>query len=224
MIECKGVVLAFGQDHAFSGVSLTVRPGESVFLTGPSGSGKSSLLYCLSGLIQPTDGTVEFEGEDVGALSHEERCTLRRNKFGFVFQSAELIPELTLVENVALPMELRRGGGQRRARKRALTLLGLLGIEDLANRRPTQVSGGQAQRASIARAMINEPAALFADEPTGALDRTNGEAVFAALTGLTREAGTALVLVTHDEKLADRADRRIRLRDGLIEPATPVAS
>lgn len=218
------MVLAFGQDHALSGVSLTIHPGESVFLTGPSGSGKSSLLYCLSGLIQPTAGTVEFEGEDVGALSNEERCTLRRNKFGFVFQSAELISELTLVENVALPMELRRGGGPRRARRRALTLLGLLGIEDLANRRPTQVSGGQAQRASIARAMINEPAVLFADEPTGALDRTNGEAVFAALTGLTREAGTALVLVTHDEKLADRADRRIRLRDGLVEPATPVAS
>lgn len=220
LIESRGVVLAFGQDQALRGVSVKIGHGESVSLTGPSGSGKSSLLYCLSSLIRPTSGAVFFDGEDIGGLSEEDRCTLRRTCFGFVFQSAELIPELTLAENVALPMELRRGGGARRAHKRALALMDSLGIAELAGRRPTQVSGGQAQRAAIARAMINEPAVLFADEPTGALDRQNGDGVFASLMQLTRDAGSTLVLVTHDEKLAERTGTRVALRDGQIaEPS-----
>ncbi|MGI8418211.1 MAG: ABC transporter ATP-binding protein [Nakamurella sp.] len=210
------MVLSYGQDHALRGVSVRMGPGESISLTGPSGSGKSSLLYCLSGLIRPTTGGVFFAGEDIGGLSDEDRCSLRRECFGFVFQSAELIPELTLVENVALPLELRRGGGARKARARAVALLELLGIAELAGRRPTQVSGGQAQRTAIARAMINEPAVLFADEPTGALDHANGEAVFSLLMKLTQQAGTTLVLVTHDDRLADRTGRRIQLLDGQV--------
>jgi len=186
-----------------------------VALMGASGSGKSSLLHCLAGVILPNEGSVVVDGIDVTSLSDRERSRLRLERMGVVFQFGDLVPELTLLENVMLPLQLL-GRRTREARRRAAELLGLLGIADLGDSRTGAVSGGQAQRAAVARAMVHEPKIVLADEPTGALDSINGEAVLDALVEMTKSSGTTLLVVTHDNVVASHLDTLVTMHDGAI--------
>lgn len=218
MLTASGVRLSYGSSVALAGASVSVEPGEIVAITGSSGSGKTSLLYCLAGLVRPTYGTVSFAGQDLATCNREVLSAIRRKSFGFVFQFAELVPELTLRENVSLPLELLGvRAGARRARVEGL--LAELGLAEHAGRRPAQVSGGQAQRAATARALVHRPRVVFADEPTGSLDNENGGRVLQALIELSRSSDAAVVLVTHDEKVALTADRVVHMSDGrVVEP------
>ncbi|TWH69635.1 ABC transporter ATP-binding protein [Micromonospora olivasterospora] len=220
MLNAIDVRYSFGQTVALADASATVAPGEKVALVGPSGSGKTTFLYCLAGLLRPGRGQVLFNGKDLAKMSDEERSDLRLRSFGFVFQFAELVPELTIRENVALPLDLAGVDRAERAERVAL-LLDRLGLTSEAGRRPAQVSGGQAQRAAVARAIVHRPSVVFADEPTGSLDTANGEAVIDLLFGLSEEQGSAVVLVTHDPKIACRADRVLELRDGRLLAEVP---
>ncbi|MEW2162464.1 ABC transporter ATP-binding protein [Streptomyces sp. NPDC007084] len=203
------------------GARFSVGRGEVVAVTGQSGSGKSSLLYCLAGVLPVARGEVRFEGRALGELSDDEVSTLRRERFGFVFQYGELLPELTVEENTALPLRLagRRKGPALAAAGEVLERLGLGGLRE---RRPSQVSGGQSQRVAVARALVHRPAVVFADEPTGSLDSANASAVLAEFLGLARSQGTAVVLVTHDPAVAAQADRRYSMADGALSPEEPV--
>lgn len=184
-------------------------------ITGQSGSGKSSLLYCLAGVLPVARGEVRFEGRSLGELDDEELSELRRERFGFVFQYGELLPELTVEENTALPLRLA-GQRKKKALATAGEVLGRLGLADLRDRRPSQVSGGQSQRIAVARALVHRPAVVFADEPTGSLDSANATAVLDEFLTLARSQGTAVVLVTHDSQVAARADHRYTMRDGVL--------
>ena len=192
-------------------VSLAVHAGETCAIVGPSGSGKTTLLGLCAGLDRPTSGRVRLCGKDVGPLSEDERAELRGSCVGFVFQTFQLIPTLTALENVMVPAELR---GDRDVRDRAADLLRQTGLGDRLTHYPAQLSGGEQQRVALARAFINRPQILFADEPTGNLDAETGEAVEALLFDLNRTAGTTLVVVTHDLDLAGRTGRVLRLRGG----------
>lgn len=194
-------------------VSFTIDRGELVAITGPSGSGKTTLLGLLAGLDTPSRGRVILDGADLGRLDEDARARVRGGKVGFVFQSFQLIGTLTALENVQVPLELR---GDRSAAARALRLLDRVGLGARAAHFPAQLSGGEQQRVAIARAFANEPAILFADEPTGNLDAASGERVVALLEELNRESGSTVILVTHDAALAARATRQIRLADGLV--------
>ena len=209
----SGLRLGYGSTVALAGVDVSVAAGDVLAVTGRSGSGKSSLLYCLAGLVAPDEGSVMFDGVDLARAPVDVRAAVRRRHFGFVFQFAELVPELTLRENIGLPLELNGTRGRAR-RARVDELVEVLGLAEHADRRPSRVSGGQAQRAAVARAVAHSPQVLFADEPTGALDTQNAELVLASLLTLAREAGTAIVLVTHDERVAERAPARVEMRDG----------
>ena len=200
--------------HALRGLTLSVAPGELVAVMGPSGSGKSTLLHLAGGLDQPTSGRVLVEGTSLGGLSRKALAQVRRRAIGYVFQDFNLVPALTAAENVALPRELD-GVPARRARKEAVAALEEVGIPDLAGRFPDDMSGGQQQRVAIARALVGERRLVLADEPTGALDSTTGEAVMALLRARC-DAGAAGVLVTHDARHAAWADRVVFLRDGLV--------
>ena len=195
------------------GVDLVIQPGERCAVLGPSGAGKSTLLALLAALDLPSSGQVSIAGADTRALDEEGRARLRRERIGFVFQNFELLPMLTALENVALPLELR---GERGARGRALELLGRVGLGERAGHRPSQLSGGEQQRVALARAFITEPPLLLADEPTGSLDAATREPVLDLLLALNREAGATLVLVTHDLDIAARLDRHIRLQAGRL--------
>ena len=184
-------------------------------LMGASGSGKSSLLHCLAGVIVPDAGSVVVDGIDLTGLSDRERSRLRLERMGVVFQFGDLVPELTLIENVMLPLQLL-GRRTSEARRRAAEVLGLLGIADLGDSRTGAVSGGQAQRAAVARAMVHEPKIVLADEPTGALDSINGEAVLDALVEMTKSSGTTLLVVTHDNVVASHLDTLVTMHDGAI--------
>jgi putative ABC transport system ATP-binding protein len=194
-------------------VSFDVPDGAFLAIVGPSGSGKTTLLGLLAGLDVPSRGTVVLDGVDMGTLDEDARARLRGEKVGFVFQSFQLIPTLTALENVLVPLELR---GERGARERAAELLDRVGLGGRGHHFPTQLSGGEQQRVAIARAFVNRPRILFADEPTGNLDATTGAKIVELLEALNRSAGTTVVLVTHDLGLAGRADRLIRLADGLV--------
>ncbi|MFE0645520.1 ABC transporter ATP-binding protein [Streptomyces sp. NPDC058877] len=220
MLVAENVGHAYRTATVLSEVEVTVAEGEKVALVGPSGSGKTTLLYCLAGLMQPSNGRISFQGKDLGALGDAQRSEVRQRSFGFVFQSAELVPELTLRENVLLPLELQKVPVRERTR-RVDGLLERLGLTEQAKKRPAKVSGGQAQRAAVARAVVHRPAVVFADEPTGALDRANGAVVVDLLWELAEEQGTAVVMVTHDRDLSLRADRSIELLDGTIVPQAP---
>ncbi|MEU7428559.1 ABC transporter ATP-binding protein [Streptomyces sp. NPDC040750] len=196
---------------------LHLAPGEVAAVTGQSGSGKSSLLYCLAGVLPPTRGQVRFEGRALDRLSDEEMSALRRERFGFVFQYGELLPELTVEENAALPLRLN-GHAKKAALAAAGRVLERLGLGDLRERRPSQVSGGQSQRVAVARALVHRPAVVFADEPTGSLDSANAATVLEEFLGLARSQGTAVVLVTHDQAVAARADSHYRMADGVLSP------
>jgi putative ABC transport system ATP-binding protein len=203
----------YGPTTALAGADLAVHAGEIVSVMGPSGSGKSTLLHCAAGLTRPDSGLVTYAGHDLAALSDIKRSALRRREFGFVFQFGQLVPELTALQNVALPLRLD-GVSRRAAERRAADLMDRLGLAGKATSRPGELSGGQQQRVAVARALISGPKVVFADEPTGALDSVAGEKVMDMLTDMTREVGAAVVLVTHDPRVAAYADRGIVVRDG----------
>ncbi|WP_406294239.1 ABC transporter ATP-binding protein [Streptomyces sp. NBC_00624] len=204
---------AYGSTPALDGASFSVHPGEIVAVLGPSGSGKSTLLHCLAGIISPDSGTVSYAGRELSAMSDAERSALRRTDFGFVFQFGQLVPELTCVENVALPLRLS-GTRRKDAERTALRWMERLEVDDLGTKRPGEVSGGQGQRVAIARALASSPKVIFADEPTGALDSLNGERVMNLLTEAARSANVAVVLVTHEARIAAYSDRDVTVRDG----------
>jgi putative ABC transport system ATP-binding protein len=213
LLEADGVRKAFGATDALTSASLRVRAGEIVALMGPSGAGKSTLLHCLAGIVRPDEGTVRYRGADLTLLTDRARSALRRTDFGFVFQFGRLVPELTCLENVALPLRLDGVRG-RVAARRARETLAELGLADVAANRPGEVSGGQGQRVAVARALVTGPSVVFADEPTGALDSLNGEQVMQLLTTAARERGAAVVLVTHEPRVAAYSDREVVVRDG----------
>jgi putative ABC transport system ATP-binding protein len=208
-----GLSKAFGQTPALEDASVHVEAGEILAVMGPSGSGKSTLLHCLAGIVRPDAGRVVFAGQEVTAMSDGDRSNLRLREFGFVFQFGQLVPELPCVENVALPLRLE-GVRRREAERRALEWLERLEVRDVADHRPGEVSGGEGQRVAVARALVSEPRVLFADEPTGALDSLNGERVMRLLTAAAHEADVAVVLVTHEPRVAAYSDREIVVRDG----------
>ncbi len=197
-------------------VSFEVTQGSFVSIVGPSGSGKTTLLGLLAGLDTPSYGTVSLDGIDLGSLNEDERSKLRGDKVGFVFQSFQLIPTLTALENVQVPLELAGRVPLREATQRATELLERTGLGDRVHHFPQQLSGGEQQRVALARAFINTPRILFADEPTGNLDGATGERIVELLESLNRERGCTIVLVTHDSALAARTQRTIRLRDGVV--------
>jgi len=197
-------------------INLAIAAREFVAVMGPSGSGKTTLLGLLAGLDRPTKGTVRLDGEDLGRLSEDARARLRAEKVGFVFQTFQLMPTLTALENVLVPIELRGRAGRNGAAARARQLLERVGLGDRMGHYPAQLSGGEQQRVGLARAFAADPRVLLADEPTGSLDAETGRAVIDLLVELNRDAGTTLVLVTHDPALAARARRVIRLAAGSI--------
>ena len=223
LIEARDVVLSFGSTPALRGASLTVHRGEIVAVMGPSGSGKSTLLHCLAGILVPQEGEVWFGGLRLDALSDDKRSALRRDRFGFVFQTGQLVPELTAEENVALPL-LLSGTRRRPAMTAARKWFGTLGLDGLERRRSGELSGGQAQRVALARGLVGKPAVLFADEPTGSLDSMSGELVMDLLTAAVREQGTTVLLVTHDARVAAYADREVIVRDGKVSTLTGAAA
>ncbi|MCP3799054.1 ABC transporter ATP-binding protein [Allokutzneria sp. A3M-2-11 16] len=222
LLVAKGLAKAFGPTNALVDASMSVRAGELVAVMGPSGSGKSTLLHCLAGILKPDAGSVTYRDAELSAMPDSERSALRRNDFGFVFQFGQLVPELTFLENVALPLRL---GGMRRAEaeRSAKVWMDLLEVGDIASKRPGEASGGQGQRVAVARALATEPKVLFADEPTGALDSLNGERVLRLLFDAARQTGAAVVLVTHEPRVAAYADREVVVRDGRTQDVELVA-
>jgi len=215
LVEARDVYKSFGQTPALRGASVSVREGEILAMMGPSGSGKSTLLHCLAGIYLPDRGDVLFDGASVNAMNEAERTRLRRTAFGFVFQFGQLVPELTAADNVALPMLLNRTK-RKVAYKTADAWLDKLGIGDKGGRRTGELSGGEAQRVAVARALAMNPRVIFADEPTGSLDSLTSEKVMYQLTGLAKETGSTVVIVTHDARVAAYADRVANVRDGLV--------
>jgi putative ABC transport system ATP-binding protein len=218
-VEARDVRYSFGSTPALRNASVAVAAGEVVAVMGPSGSGKSTLLHCLAGILVPDGGEVRFAGRRIDALPEPERSALRRDRFGFVFQFGQLVPELTAEENVA-PL-LLAGVRRRDALARARGWFGRLDLAGLEQRRSGELSGGQAQRVALARGMVAEPEVLFADEPTGALDSLTGEHVMDLLVGSAREHGTTVVLVTHEARVAAYADREVVVRDGTVTTLVP---
>ena len=224
LVEARDVVLSFGATPALQGANMAVARGEIVAVMGPSGSGKTTLLHCLAGILTPASGEIRFAGERIDTGSETERSRLRRERFGFVFQFGQLVPELTAEENVALPLLL--GGTRRAAAVRAAgEWLSRLGLDGLGKRRSGELSGGQAQRVALARGLVASPEVLFADEPTGSLDSLTGEHVMDLLVSSAREQGTTVVLVTHEPRVAAYADREVVVRDGRVTAlSAPVPS
>ena len=200
--------------RAVDGVSLQIPRGQMLAIMGRSGSGKTTLLDLIGCLLRPTSGELEVDGRSVAEASDNELATIRRERIGFVFQEFNLIPTLTAVENVLLP--LRYGPRRADGRQRATELLGRVGLAQRATHRPSELSGGEQQRVAIARALVNEPAVILADEPTGELDSTTSDEILDTLRALNREQGVTLVVVTHDPGVAGRADRVIRMSDGRV--------
>jgi len=223
VLSGTGLRKSFGQTEALRGVDVAVQPGEVLAIMGPSGSGKSTLLHCLAGVLVPESGEVVFDGRPVSALPDKDRSKLRLAKFGFVFQFGQLLPDLCAVDNVAMPL-LLAGAKRADATRQATEWLDRFGLGDQANKVPGDMSGGQAQRVAVARAMVANPRVLFADEPTGSLDSLAAEQVLTAMMDQARLAGTAVVLVTHDPRTASYADREIVVRDGRISGAYEVAA
>ncbi|BDH08048.1 MULTISPECIES: ABC transporter ATP-binding protein [Streptomyces] len=213
LLVARDLRKSYGPTAALDGAAFSVHPGEVVAVMGPSGSGKSTLLHCLAGIVRPDSGSITYAGRELTAMGDAERSALRRGEFGFVFQFGQLVPELTCVENVALPLRLN-GTPRKEAERAALTWMERLEVDDLARKRPGEVSGGQGQRVAVARALVTGPRVLFADEPTGALDSLNGERVMELLTDAARSAGAAVVLVTHEARVAAWSDREVVVRDG----------
>ncbi len=212
---CKIYKMGEVEVHALRGVSFTIRRGEVVSIMGPSGSGKSTLMNMLGCLDRPTSGEYWLDGEAVASLSDDQLADIRNRKVGFVFQSFNLLSRQTAVTNVELP--LRYAGVTEGRRQRAMEALRAVGLEDRMLHRPYELSGGQQQRVAIARAIVNNPAIIMADEPTGNLDSKVGQEIMNLLLNLNKDLGTTLIIVTHDPKIAEQTQRVIRLRDGLLD-------
>jgi putative ABC transport system ATP-binding protein len=215
IIEAKSIEKSFGSTRALRGATISAAQGEILAIMGPSGSGKSTLLHCLAGILTPDAGEVWFDGRRLDTRGEAARSALRRDRFGFVFQFGQLVPELTAEENVALPL-LLSGIRRPQALARARAWFGRLDLDGLENRTSGELSGGQAQRVALARGLVNVPEVLFADEPTGSLDSLAGERVMDLLTSAARDQGTTVVLVTHEPRVAAYADREIIVRDGKV--------
>jgi putative ABC transport system ATP-binding protein len=209
----KRVADATGELTILQNIDFTVRPGETLAIVGASGSGKSTLLGLLAGLDTPTEGTVKLDGTDIFSLDEDGRAGLRQAKLGFVFQSFQLLAHLTALENVMLPMELRR---DRDAKEKAEEMLGRVGLSSRLGHYPKYLSGGEQQRVALARAFVTQPPLLFADEPTGSLDAATGESVIRLMFELNKERGSTLVLVTHDPSIAARCERTITIAAGRL--------
>ena len=217
IIKADDIKKSYGETHAMRGISLEIKRGEVLAIMGPSGSGKSTLLHTLAGIIKPDSGKVYFSGSRIDNLNDHGRTMLRRTKFGFVFQFSQLVPELTAIDNVAVPL-LLNGIPRSEAYHRAEQWLNKVGITDAKlNHLANQLSGGQIQRVAIARAMVINPEVLFADEPTGSLDSLNSELVMKMFIKTAKENGTTVVMVTHEPTIAAYADREIIVRDGRVE-------
>jgi putative ABC transport system ATP-binding protein len=217
LLAARDLVKAYGRSEALRGASVGLEAGEILAVTGTSGSGKSTLLHCLAGIVRPDTGSVSYGGERLDDLPEKRLSELRRTEFGVVFQFGQLIPELTALDNVALPL-LLAGASRADAHTRAGEWLDRFGVRGQAGLRPGEMSGGQAQRTALARALITGPRVVFADEPTGALDSLATEQVMTALVHTAREAGTAILLITHDAQVAAYADREVRITDGAVTP------
>jgi putative ABC transport system ATP-binding protein len=215
LIEARDIHKSFGQTPALRGASVAISQGEILAIMGPSGSGKSTLLHCLAGIFAPDSGEVWFDGSRLDTLDEAARTKLRRTAFGFVFQFGQLVPEFTAADNVALPL-LLNGARRRASYQTAGAWLDKLGLGDKGARRTGELSGGEAQRVAVARALAMNPKLIFADEPTGSLDSLTGEKVMDLLVGLAREQGSTVVIVTHDARVAAYADRVVMVRDGLV--------
>jgi len=219
ILAARDVVKTYGRGasrfDALKGVSLDIHQGESLAIVGKSGSGKSTLMHLLALLDQPTEGAIELSGQNAGALSGASLNTTRNQTFGFVFQQFFLTPGMNVLDNVTLPLTIA-GVRPAERKRRGMAALAQLGIEDKAKDNATNLSGGQKQRLVIARALVNEPSVIFADEPTGNLDSVTGATVEDILFDLNRTTGITLIVVTHDDDLASRCDRRISIRDGLV--------
>ncbi|MGW6537346.1 ABC transporter ATP-binding protein [Streptomyces sp. NPDC055051] len=215
ILRAEGVEFFYGEQRALCGVDFALARGEVAAITGSSGSGKSSLLYCLAGVLPPAGGSVVFDGIPLSSLPDAELSALRRERIGFVFQYGELLAELTAEENAALPLRLA-GVPKDRAHAAGARVLGRLGMGDFLRRRASGLSGGQAQRVAVARALVHQPDVVFADGPTGALDSANASAVLEEFLALARSQQTAVVIVTHDPGVAARADTQYTMTDGAI--------
>ncbi|MEV5043246.1 ABC transporter ATP-binding protein [Streptomyces griseoincarnatus] len=213
LLAARDLEKTYGATKALDGAAFSIHPGEVVAVMGPSGSGKSTLLHCLAGIVTPDAGSITYNGRELTAMNDSGRSALRRSEFVFVFQFGQLVPELTCVENVALPLRLN-GTPRKEAERTALTWMQRLEVDDVRGKRPGEVSGGQGQRVAVARALVTGPRVVFADEPTGALDSLNGERVMELLTEAARSTNAAVVLVTHEARVAAYSDREVVVRDG----------
>ena len=238
IMRARGLEMSFGQTHALRGVDLDLLAGEVLAVTGPSGSGKSTLLHVMAGVLVPDAGSVSYHGgkspgggatdvaEDIAVniavLDEAARSRLRLNEFGFIFQFGQLLPDLSALDNVTIPL-LLAGTPRRKALTRAREALVELGLSEHLDKRPTQLSGGQAQRAAVARALVTSPRVLFADEPTGSLDSLAAERTMEVLLASVRSRGASLVIITHDARIAAYADREVTVRDGRIGPGATQA-
>jgi len=220
-IKARNIHKSYGSVDVIRGIDLEVPKSQFTAIIGKSGSGKSTLLGIISGLEKPDEGRVLVQESDIFSLDDGGLARLRRNSLGIVFQGFNLVPSLTALENVLLPVVFEREKSADEYRKRASELLDKVGVLERANHRPSAMSGGEQQRVAIARALINEPDILLADEPTGNLDETTAKGVFDLLIGLGRDSGTTLLMVTHDLDIAAKADKKIEIRDGRIDNAKP---
>lgn len=220
IISAKNIKKSFGQTHALRGISLDIQPGEILAIMGPSGSGKSTLLHSLAAITKIDSGGVYFDGKRIDKLSDDKRSKLRRTNFGFIFQFGQLVPELTSLDNIALPL-LLNGVKRREAYEQAQKWLNRVELGSKSNNMLGELSGGQMQRIAVARAMVISPKVLFADEPTGSLDSLNSEKIMELFISTARSHGTTVVMVTHEPTIAAYADREVTVRDGQISGALP---